>query len=105
MPARAEWASATDFEGTTLQLFRHDGVCIAVVHGRTPQQALAALAQEAATDVTPAEQARDWAQTQEYPDYGTSLEAGSLGDWTLVVEVGGYQASEQAAALSVGTAV
>jgi hypothetical protein len=52
--------------------------------------------------VAPAQVVRDWAAQQDYQDCATALEAGEISGWTLVVELGGFQAAvpELAAALS-----
>lgn len=67
---------------------------VALVKGCSPLRALDVLAADRATPVAPAREIRDWAGQQGLPDYGTAVEAGEIGDWTLVVELGGYRPTD-----------
>lgn len=69
------------------------GAVIALVHGCSPGEALDILGPDRAFGVTSAADAREWAHRQELPRYGTALEAGTVGGWTLVVELNGYRAT------------
>ena len=69
-----------------------EGICVALVKGLTPRQALSLLAPDAKTPVETAAAARRWADATPAEHYGTALEAGTLGDWTVVLEVNGYRA-------------
>jgi hypothetical protein len=112
-PDRSEWASVQDFANAPSWPVNWEFLNIALVHALPPAQALNRLTREAATGIMPAETARQWAQAQgdaywadpENTDlhYGTALEAGVIGEWTLLVEHGGYQALEHATGLSAGT--
>jgi hypothetical protein len=106
VPARQEWAAAADFAWAQTRPGDLEMVCIAAVRGRSPRDVLRILSPESVTEPMPAAQARAWAAAQVYPRYGTALEAGVLGAWTIVIEIGGYQAADQTqlAALSEGTA-
>jgi hypothetical protein len=73
---------------------------IALVKGRSPAQALEIIGAGRGTPVASAQEIRDWVDEQEYPAYGTAIEAGVIGDWTFVVESGGYQALRYAEQLS-----
>lgn len=70
------------------------GAVVALVRGLSPGQVLDVLAPDRKTPVQPAQQVRDWALHQTYPRYGTAVEAGVKGGWTLVVEESGYRASQ-----------
>lgn len=70
------------------------GVAVAMVKGCSPELALDVLAADRATPVASAREIRDWADRQDLSDYGTAIEAGEIGGWTLVVELGGYRATE-----------
>jgi hypothetical protein len=75
---------------------------VALVKGCSPARALEIIGDGRATPVASAQEIRDWVDEQEYPAYGTSIEAGVIGDWTFVVESGGYQAMSFIAQLSAG---
>lgn len=69
------------------------GAAVALVRGCSPARALDVLGARRATQVAPAQEVRDWAAQQDYQHYGTAVEAGEVGGWTLVVELNGYQAT------------
>lgn len=71
------------------------GAAVALVRGCSPRAALDVLAADRATPVGPAREIRDWADRQDdYQHYGSAVEAGETGGWTLVVELGGYRATD-----------
>lgn len=69
------------------------GAAVALVRGCPPARALEVLGAGRATQVAPAQVVRDWAAEQDCEHYGTAVEAGEIGDWTIVVELNGYQAT------------
>lgn len=69
------------------------GAVVALVKSCSPARALAVLGARRATQVAPARIVRDWADQQDYEHYGTAVEAGEIGGWTIVVELNGYQAT------------
>ena len=69
------------------------GAAVALVKGCSPARALDVLGARRATQVAPASAVRDWAAQQDYQHYGTAVEAGEIGGWTVVVELNGYQAT------------
>lgn len=75
---------------------------VALVKGCPPAQALEIIGADRATSVASAQEIREWVDEQEYPAYGTAIEAGVIGDWTFVLESGGYQATSFAEQLSEG---
>jgi hypothetical protein len=70
-----------------------DAFCIALVEHRTPAEVLRMVVRQPAIGPDRADRIRTWAESQDYQNYGTSIEATALGDWTLVVEMNGFQAS------------
>ena len=85
-PTEADYAWVDDWQ---------EAFCVALVHVRTPQEVLSRLMPEPPTGIVSVEEARRWAEAQGPPHYGTSIEAGTLGDWTLAVELLGYHATLQ----------
>jgi hypothetical protein len=75
---------------------------VALVKGCSPTRALEIIGAGRATPVASAQEIREWAGEQQLPAYGTAVEAGVIGDWTLVLESGGYQATQLAEQLSEG---
>jgi len=73
---------------------------VALVKGCSPAQALEIIGAGRATPMASAREIREWVAEQEYPAYGTAIEAGVVGDWTFVLESGGYQATSFAEQLS-----
>jgi hypothetical protein len=73
---------------------------VALVKGCSPARALEIIGADRATPLASAQEIREWADEQEYPAYGTAIEAGTIGDWTFILESGGYQAAYFAAQLS-----
>jgi hypothetical protein len=74
------------------------GACVTLASGVPPEEALRILVPDAATDVRPAAEVRAWAEGFVYPEYAYVVEAGTVGDWTLVVEdTSGYQATLEGA--------
>ena len=69
------------------------GAAVALVKGCSPARALDVLGARRATQVAPARAIRDWVTQQDYQHYGTAIEAGEVGGWTLVIELNGYQAT------------
>jgi hypothetical protein len=69
------------------------GAVVALIKGCSPAQALDVLGAGRVTPVSPARATRDWAAQQDYQHYGTAVEAGEIGEWTIVVELNGYQAT------------
>ena len=69
------------------------GAAVALVKGCSPARALDVLGARRATPVAAARAVRDWAAQQDYQHYGTAVEAGEVGGWTVIVELGGYQAT------------
>lgn len=59
------------------------GAAVALVRGCSPARALEVLAVGRATPVAPAREVRDWAAQQDYLHYGTAVEAGEMGGWTI----------------------
>jgi hypothetical protein len=92
-----------------------EALCVALVHDRAPEPVLTQLSAlgtarqsgRVRSPILPAPEARAVAQAWDGPRYATTLEAGTIGDWTLVVEDNGYLANhrETVGPLSVGTAV
>lgn len=80
------------------------GAAVALVKGSSPEQALDVLGLRRATEVASARTIRDWVTQQDVDHYGTAIEAGEIGGWTIVIELNGYQATlpEQLEALSEG---
>lgn len=74
-------------------LFAGGGGAFALVKGCSPARALNVLGAGRATPVAPAREVRDWAQEQDYRQPWTAVEAGEISGWTIVVELGGYQAT------------
>jgi hypothetical protein len=91
-PPRGPFAWAVGPRG----LFRPGNmVTLALVRGLSPGQALRVLAPAPATPVLTAAEALAWVAQQEgTPRYGTALIAGVVDGWTVVLEYGGYQASQ-----------
>jgi Family of unknown function (DUF6461) len=84
----------------------HDwGCCIALVDGLKPEEALRRLVHRPMTTVGRVDVARAWAERQDGPNYGCSIEATTLDGWTVIVESNGYQATleESLRRLSKGT--
>jgi hypothetical protein len=71
------------------------GATVTLVRNCSPERALEVLAPRRATPVAPAQVVRDWAEQQDYQNYGTAVEAGEIGGWTVVVEFNGYQATDR----------
>jgi hypothetical protein len=69
------------------------GAAVALVKGCSPERALEVLGAGRATPVASARTVREWADQQDYQNYGTAVEAGEISGWTLVVELNGYQAT------------
>ena len=84
-PSEADYRWVEDWE--TL------GFCIALVKSRTPQEVLSDLVIAPPTGIVSVDEARRWAYAQTGPSYGTAIEAGEVGGWTLAVEFNGYQAT------------
>jgi hypothetical protein len=80
------------------------GAAVALVKSCSPARALDVLGAERATQAGSAQAVRDWAGRQDYQHYGTAVEAGDIGGWTLIVELNGYRATlpELLEALSQG---
>jgi hypothetical protein len=76
--ARYGWASEDSVFGL--------GGCVTLARGVPPEEALRILVPDAATDVRPASEVRAWAESFFDPPYANVVEAGTVGDWTLVVE-------------------
>lgn len=81
------------------------GCCIALAEGLTAEEALRRLVSHPSTDIDRPEVVRRWAEAQELPDYGTSVEATTLDGCAVIVETNGYQATlaEPLDRLSEGT--
>ncbi len=71
------------------------GAAVALVKGRTPTEALEILGADCEVGIAAAVEVREWANQQDYWNYGTALEAGTLGDWTIVVELNGFRATNR----------
>lgn len=96
-PEEAAYSWIEDWQGI--------GTCIALVKDVSAEEALARLVTKPKTPVGPVEQVRAWAEGHQYPAYGNSVEATTVGDWAVIVEINGYQATldEPLARLSKGT--
>jgi len=70
------------------------GAAVALVRGKSPLEALEILGADKEVGPAPADEVREWAAAQDYREYGTALEAELLGDWTLVVELNGFRATD-----------
>lgn len=81
------------------------GCCIALAKDVSPEEALSRLVTSPKTPVGPVEAARSWAESHAHPAYGNSVEATTIGDWVIVIEINGYQATldEPLSRLSQGT--
>ena len=96
-PEEAAYSWIEDWEGI--------GCCVALVRDVAAEEALVRLVTKPKTTVGRVEQIRTWAEGHQYPAYGNSVEATTVGDWTVIVEINGYQATldEPLARLSRGT--
>lgn len=70
------------------------GAAVALVRGKNPHEALAILGADGEVGPACANEVREWAYAQDYREYGTALEAELRGDWTLVVELNGFRATD-----------
>jgi len=86
-PTEADYAWIENWEAREL------GFCVALVRGRTPADVLSRLVSDPPTGIVSVEEARRWAEAQTLPDYGTTIEAGTVGDWAVAVELNGYRAT------------
>ncbi len=83
-PSEADYAWVEGWEGL--------GFCLALADCR-PEDLLRTLVLHPATAVLPAPQARDWAWSENLPDYGAAIEASSTEGWGVALELNGHQAT------------
>lgn len=83
-----EWADG-DNESVAL------GFCVCLARGLDPVEALNRLVPKPSTPLVSAIEAREWAAVQEITHFGTSVEAEVRGEWTLTIELRGFQATRQ----------
>lgn len=69
------------------------GCCIALARDLDPMQALQAVVTQPETSFGSVDDSRRWAEATDYTDYGTSVEATSLGGWAVIFEMNGFHAT------------
>jgi hypothetical protein len=69
------------------------GCCISVVEELTAEEALRRVVTRPFTSMERPAVVRQWAEANDLPDYGTSVEATTLDGWAVTVEPIGYQAT------------
>ncbi len=71
------------------------GLAVAPVKGRIPTEALEILGADCAVGIAAAVDVQAWANLQDYWNHGTAVEAGRLGDWTVVVDFNGLRGADR----------
>lgn len=70
------------------------GAAVALIRGKSPLETLSILGADSEVGPASADDVREWAAAQPYQEYRTALEAEQRGEWTLVVELNGYRATD-----------
>ncbi len=67
--------------------------CMTFVEAAAPVAVLERMVSGCSTGIVSIAEARKWAREQAAPDYGSVIQAGSVGEWAVTVERSGYTAT------------
>ncbi len=70
-----------------------DAFCMTFVEAAAPKAVLERMVGGCGTGIVSIAEARKWASEQAAPDYGSVIEAGSVGGWAVTIEANGYTAT------------
>lgn len=80
-----------------------DALCVCFIESTTPKEVLERMVGECGTGILSVAEAREWVSEQTEPGYPSTIEAGIVGGWVVIVEANGYHLAPVIRRVSTGS--